>query len=173
MNKIKAWRLIYGLFDIFKKKSKDENEFAEDSTNDFVCDMNEHISEKCEYGDAMENLNEYERVFYVTQQLEMEVNNGGFSQFFYNSSGDFSGELVYAFNQIGAYKTAEICKKALEAFGREVPADREEREELMDRMESEEFDEILSQCDDDFYEYEDDLNALNYAYIMKYHNYFN
>lgn len=26
---------------------------------------------------------------------------------------------------------------------------------------------ILSECDDAFYQYEEDLNALNYAYVME------
>ena len=162
-----------GLFDIFKKKSKEDISSTTDDTNNYVVDMCTAICDKCQYGEAMENLNEFERVFYVAQLLEMEVNNGGFSQFFYNSSGDFSGELVHVFTEIGAMKTAEICKKALEAFGREIPMNRDEREEMLDEMESEEIDEILSECDDAFYEYEDDLNALNYAYIMKYKDNFN
>src|SRR5699024_12186272 len=40
--------------------------------------LNDYIGEKCQYGDKISVLNEYERVFFVTQQLEMEVNNGGF-----------------------------------------------------------------------------------------------
>lgn len=48
-------------------------------------------------GNNIEKLNEHERVFFITQTLEHEVNNGGFSQSFCNSSGDFSNELVDAF----------------------------------------------------------------------------
>ena len=127
------------------------------------------ICKKCEYGDDIEKLNEHERVFYVTQILEQEVNNGGFSQFFYNSSGDFSNELVDAFTKIGALKTAEICKKALAVFNGKVPTDRDEREELLDSLDC---DDVLSECDDEFYEYEDNLEELNYAYIMEHHSFF-
>ena len=63
-------------------------------------------------------------------------------------------------------------QKALAAFGREIPINRDEREEILDEMENEKIDKILSECDDAFYEYEDDLNALNYAYIMKYIDHF-
>lgn len=72
-------------------------------------------------------LSKPERIFYVTQTLEMEVNNGGFSQFFYNSSGNFSNGLVAAFSAIFAPKTAKICAKAISAFGQEIPVDRDER----------------------------------------------
>ena len=73
---------------------------------DFVIEMDQYIAEKCEYGDNMGILNEEQRVFYITQALEMEVNNGGFSQFFFNSDGVFANELVSAFERINATKTA-------------------------------------------------------------------
>ena len=101
-------------------------------TNDFVIALFEHIEEKCQYGDDMSVLSNSERIFYITQVLEMEVNNGGFSQFFYNSSGDFSNELVNAFTAICAPKTAQICKRALLAFGQDIPVDRDERQEMLD-----------------------------------------
>lgn len=138
-----------------------------ENIEDFIIAMNDHIGEKCQYGDKISVLNEYERVFFVTQQLEMEVNNGGFSQFFYNSSGDFSHELVHAFTEIGANKTAAICKKALGAFPQTFPVNRYERQEMLDEIESDEIEEIFDECDDEFYEYEDDLTTLNYEYIRK------
>ena len=160
------------MFDFFKKKPDETDNHVIHDENNFVVDMYGLICEKCKYGDAMENLNAFERVFYVTQELEAEVNNGGFSQFFYNSSGDFSNELVHVFTEIGAYKTAEICKKALSAFGRELPADRTERENILDEMDWDGINDILSQCDDAFYNYEEDLNALNRAYIMQHREFF-
>ena len=136
-------------------------------TNDFVIAMTEHLNEKTQYGEDMSVLSEAERIFYITQTLEMEVNNGGFSQFFYNSSGDFSNELVGAFAAIGANTTASICQKAIDAFGRDIPVDRDERQEMLDELESDELDEILEECDDAFFAYEDDLNELNYNFVVK------
>ena len=95
------------------------------------------------------------------------MNNGGFSQFFYNSSGNFSNELVKAFTAIGANATAAICQKAVAAFGRDIPVDRDERQEMLDELESEEINEILEECDDAFYDYEDNLNELNYSFIVQ------
>ena len=163
-----------GLFDIFKKKDKvvKENDNLEHiwnltDTNDFVVAMTEHLDNKTQYGEDMSALSEAERIFYITQTLEMEVNNGGFSQFFYNSSGNFSNELVGAFTAIGANVTATICQKAISAFGRDIPVDRDEREEMLDELESDEFDEILEECDKAFCDYEDNLNELNYNFVMK------
>ena len=162
-----------GLFDIFKKKTEFKKERSNvkhiwnlTDTNDFVVAMTEHLDKKTQYGDNISVLSEAERIFYITQKLEMEVNNGGFSQFFYNSSGNFSNELVSAFTAIGAKATAAICQKATSAFGRVIPVDRNERQEMLDEFENEEIDEILEECDSAFYDYEDDLNELNYNFVM-------
>ena len=156
-----------GIFDFWKKKI--ENSEEEIDKNALVIDTFSAIDEKCEYGDTMEKLNEYERIFYVVQILEQEVNNGGFFQFFYNSSGDHSNEIVDAFTKIGAHKTAEICKKALAVFSSKVPADREERQNLLESLDCED---VFDECDDAFYDYEDDLEALNYSYITKHQKFF-
>lgn len=144
-----------------------ENIWELTDADDFVIALMEHLENKTQYGDDMSCLSEAERVFYITQSLEMEVNNGGFSQFFYNSSGSFSNELVSAFTAIGANATAAICQKAISAFGREIPVDRDERQDMLDELECEEIDEILEECDDDFYNYEDNLNELNYNFVIK------
>ena len=163
-----------GLFDLFKKKDKAikgndnmERIWNLTDTNDFVVAMTEHLDNKTQYCEDMSALSEAERIFYITQTLEMEVNNGGFSQFFYNSSGDFSNELVGAFTAIGANTTASICQKAIDAFGRDIPVDRDERQEMLDELESDELDEILEECDNAFFAYEDDLNELNYNFVVK------
>ena len=163
-----------GLFDMFKKKDKVvkgnnnmEHIWNLTDTNDFVVAMTEHLDNKTQYGEDMSALSEAERIFYITQTLEMEVNNGGFSQFFYNSSGNFSNELVGAFTAIGANATAAICQKAISAFGRDIPVDRDERLKMLDELESDELDEIFEECDDAFFAYEDDLNELNYNFVMK------
>ena len=110
--------------------TKEENDM-----NDFIFDLLERIEEKCDYGYNISVLNQKERVFYVTQQLEMKVNNVGFSQFFVNKSGDFAGEIVAAYNEIGAKKTSKICDKAIKAIGKNVPTDWDARQDLLEKRE--------------------------------------
>ena len=159
-----------GTAEDFEKKSEAQGKTLADiwtieDETDFIIALDEYVGEKCNHGDAMERLSAQERIFYITQSLEMEVNNGGFSQYFFNSSGDFANELVAAFTEIGALSTAEICKKAVAIFGGEVPADTFDRDDVI--SDNEEFEEILNECDDAFYEYPDALTALNYEYVMK------
>lgn len=163
-----------GIFDLFKKTKVVKIDPVEVEADDIVIgvdvvDVFDNISKKCEYGDHIEKLNEHERIIFITQSLEQEVNNGGFSQFFFNSSGDFSNEVADAFVKIGALKTAEICKKALAVFGGAVPADRDERQEMLESLDG---DEMFDKLDDAFYDYEDNLEGLNSEYIMKYRDYF-
>ena len=134
-----------------------------------IFDVYEHICDKCEYGDSIEKLNEYERVFFVAQVVEAEVNNGGFLQFFDNSSGNFANEIVDSFTKIGALKTAKICEKAVAVFNGYIPTDRDERGDLLESLDC---DEILDECDDEFYEYEDNLEELNIEYIKTHSEFF-
>ena len=120
----------------------------------------------CDYGQQPDLLNPYERTIFVTQELEMEVNNGGFWQFFDNSSGQFANEIVEAFTKIGAHKTAEICKKAVAAFGQDIPVDWDERRAFLDRVPAS-VSSILEECDDAFFAYKEDLESLNASYIKE------
>lgn len=166
-----------GFFDIFKKKQATapsvpsvSAEVASlpqpENLTDFLIALDNRISEKCNYGQNIEKLNECEKTFFLTQALEMEINNGGFDQFFYNSSGNFAYETVTAFEAIGAVKTAKICRKAIDSFGKKIPKDRDKRIDLLDKYE-EDVSDILNECDDAFYEYEENLNQLNFDYIVK------
>lgn len=168
-----------GLFDCFKKHryvdmdEVDNEEVLPDKDyeiDNFVVDTFEAVALKCADGDRMEALSTHERTLYVTQTLEQEINNGGFSQYFYNSSGDLANELADAFAAIGAHKTAAICKRALSAFKGAVPTDRTERQTMLERMHCHK---LWEKCDDAFYEYEDDLESLNRAYILAHPESFN
>jgi hypothetical protein len=114
-----------------------------------------------------DNLTPAEQVFICVWDLEAQVNNGGFSQYFFNSSGDNIHAVVPALQAIGAFRAADIAKKAVAMLGDE-PAlgDREARQELLDSM-SEEDEERLSGLDDEFYAYPDDLTELLYSFVMQ------
>lgn len=141
--------------------------WAIDDVNDRIIALSEHVAQKCRYGIKMEALSQPERMFFIAQNVEIEVNNGGFSQFFYNSTGDFSAETVQAFLAIGAEKTAAICQRALDVVGQPLPVNRAERIELLEKIESDALAEALDSCDNAFYSCEEDLNALTDAYVMK------
>lgn len=139
----------------------------------FLIAMNSCISKKCNYGENITKLSSQERIFYVVMQLEAEVNNGGFSQYFYNSSGDWSNEVVKSYRAIGAIKVADICKKAITSFGADIPPNRDVREIFLNQFMNDEVNRILDECDNEFYEYSEDLLNLNYQFIIKNKDSFN
>jgi len=135
--------------------------------NSFIISMDNLLGEKCGYGESIEMLSTHEKVFYLNQIFEREVNNGGIAQFFYNSGDDFiANETLNSLREIGANKTAEMYKKVLDAFGCELPKLMIERSIFLDQIEHEISGEI-DKFNNEFYKYQDDLNELNYQYIMK------
>lgn len=156
------------MFDFLRKKKPGGPAlsalWAETDENRFVTALSARVEEKCAYGDDLAALSPAERVFYLTQTCEEEVNNGGFDQLFFNAGFDLR-ELPEAFRTIGAPKTAEICAQALAALGGEVPEDLEARREVLTSREGEALTVALGACDEAFLRYEEDLAALNAAYV--------
>ena len=62
--------------------------------------------------DIVRNLPAWQKAVYVTWILEAEVNNGGFNQFYYNSSGQFADLSEDAFKAMGAIKFAQLAHQA-------------------------------------------------------------
>lgn len=116
-----------------------------------------HISnalcEKSNYGEEFSKLNEYEKVFLVMDKLDMEVNNGGFDQFFHNTEGHYNDILVSSAEAIKAYNIAKICKKALAIYAKYVEEDSVIEE--------------LNTCDDAFYASEDSITGLSVQYAKE------
>ena len=138
---------------------------SSEDKNESIIELDNFIGDLCSYGDNMEILSEPQKQFYYNQCLEREVNNGGFNQYFYNSSGDFAHQTIQSLKAIGAYKTSEILQKAIDQFPEgKVPTDREERIELVEQIE-EEANEIWEELDQQFFQYSDDLSTLNLNFV--------
>jgi hypothetical protein len=63
-----------------------------------------------------------EQTAFCVDELEREVNNGGFEQFFLNSSGDYAQPVVDALRRIGAAQAAELVEEAILPIGATGPA---------------------------------------------------
>jgi hypothetical protein len=107
-----------------------------------------------------------EQVFRCIWELESEVNNGGFEQYYMNSSGDTAFAVEGALKRIGAHKCAKIVHCANDLFPRgEPPRDQRERQNLWSSI-CEESMEQLDELDQEFFQYPDDLSSLLYDYVM-------
>ena len=101
--------------------------------------------------DGKDELSSAERVVLSVEAIEREVNNGGFNQFFVNSSGDFAPYIVDSFNLIGCPQTAQLCQAAIDLLGIEDLFD-------VDAME-----EAACDADDNLMERFNALDAVYYA----------
>ena len=141
------------------KDSKDKNEV--------IIELDNKICNLSSWGEKLNKLNTSQRTFYYNQELEREINNGGFNQFYFNSSGNYAHEVIDSLVAIGANKTAEIVRKANSQFpSRKVPKDRDERQKVLNQIE-EKANEVWENFDQEFCQYEDDLNSLNLEFIKK------
>ena len=95
----------------------------------------------------------------LIDELEAEVNNGGFHQYFYNSAGDHTAETIQALEAIGALHMTDIVRRAAAMFpGGMPPKDCFTRQDILLKLFSDATG--FQDLDDEFYAYPDDLAAL-------------
>jgi len=63
--------------------------------------------------DVLDGLSAGFRAVYSTWWVEAEVNNGGFNQYFWNSSGEFARDAVAGFDLIGVPAMARLMERAI------------------------------------------------------------
>lgn len=83
---------------------------------------------------SLANLSVQEQKYFAVALLEGEVYNGGFDQFFSNSSGDYYYLAVDGLKELGALSSLSLVKEAADTiFGkRGPPVDRTERWQIME-----------------------------------------
>jgi hypothetical protein len=134
--------------------------------NEILIELSE--SDKTKFGkEDFDAQSVPQKVFSAIWALESEVNNGGFSQYFLNSSCETAGFVAEALDTIGAPRTAEICRRAIgRAFPEGLPSN-PEAISLGASDFSDETEEKLDALDQEFYQYPHDLTGLLFAYVSK------
>ncbi len=84
-------------------------------------ELSNHIPFVRRAEDSLDHLTPSERTFRLVDEVLLEVNTGGFYQYFENSSGDHALEAVGALETVRAGKTAALLKAAVELFGPSGP----------------------------------------------------
>jgi hypothetical protein len=142
-----------------------------DSDNDFAIAMSNLVYTR-EATIGFDALTEPERVVFCLDKLEQEINNGGFEQYFHNSSGDIAAVTPSALRAMGASQVATIVEKALELFpNSQPPIDQSQRQLQMESWGSEEQD-TLENINMAFLAYPEPLAKLERAYVQKHENFF-
>ncbi len=139
-----------------------------------MCPTKNHIlinlssSEKTSFGKedfASQSLPQ--KVFSAIWEVESEVNNGGFSQYFLNSSAESASFVVEALETVGAPETADICKRAIDTafpggLPQSVEAIRSAAAFFPDEVLA-----ALEPLDQEFFSYPHDLTGLLFAYVSQ------
>lgn len=94
--------------ELFNKASKEEKE-------DLIYYFTQKIRKEDNYGEvSFSKMPETLKTIYLINELESEVNNGGFLQFFTNSSGKYTNETIESLELIGANYTKSLLETAVE-----------------------------------------------------------
>ena len=106
------------------------------------------------------------RMVYATWQVEAEVNNGGYNQFFWNSLGEFADDAVAGFRLIGAREHAKMTQDAIAIYEKEKHThERFKRQGTMAAFSESYKHTSLNDLDKLFYHLTEDLSKLRIAYI--------
>ncbi|WP_299669368.1 DMP19 family protein [uncultured Polaribacter sp.] len=128
--------------------------------------IGEIIGKKIQEKDNFDQLNEYEKTFIYIDVLEQHVTEGGFIQFFFKSSGQFTHEIFQAYLAIKAKKTVDLLTEAIFLFP-EIPVPKNLRIRQQILMEKESNIDLWDDLDLQFEKYEDDILQLTLHYVRE------
>jgi hypothetical protein len=114
--------------------------------------IGEIIGKKIKKIDNFEELNEFEKTFIFIDIFENHTTDGGFETFFWNTAGQFSHEILEAYEKIGAKNTATIMYDSFLLFGEiPIPKNTDVRREILSKINPNSWinlDEKYYNCDD-------------------------
>ena len=105
-----------------------------------------------------------ERIILAIEALEREVNNGGYSQFFFNSSRAYAPIIVDALQRIHCPVAAKITQKALQIIQQASLTDEEIENGTWE--ENEVIKDARGECDSLVFECEDNIEENLFAFII-------
>ena len=106
-----------------------------------------------------------QRALWALWVVDGEVANGGFEQFFFNSSGSLMDESIDSAERVGADHHAQILRQAAALYpNSEVPEDRDERERLLQSF-PKSADRTLRALADRWYARDGELEQKMVAYV--------
>lgn len=115
---------------------------------------------------GQDSLTGEEKVVLAIEGLEREVNNGGYDQFFINSSKEYAPIVVDALNRISCADAALLTQQAIDVLGIKGQITVEAIDRIMED-ESTERDERLEEYNERYYEIVGDLAGPLLEFIKK------
>lgn len=126
------------------------------------------VTEAADIHQALLNSPDGLAAFYYIDELEGEVDNGGYNQYFYNTNGDHVEQTIWALNLLDFSELTENYEKAVAIWNNEKNDPR--LQSLYESGTLEDFSETykytdLSVCDDEFYALDTKLRAAKVTFV--------
>lgn len=123
---------------------------------------------KKEYETVM-SWNKSRQAIYMIWELEGEVNNGGYNQFYFNSSGQFYKHLPNALKLVGANRFADLTQRANVTFEKENPKITQRQDGTIEGFSESYENNPLNKFDDEFFNLykKEDLQKIQVDFIRK------
>jgi hypothetical protein len=109
--------------------------------------------------------NERQRRLIALGAIRGEVNNGGFHQFLFNSSGHLALDAALAAREAGEQDLDRLITSAMGRLGEPFPTDRDQRQSILAKVPDDAFDVL----DREYYDLEEshDLDAVMDRYVWQ------
>lgn len=108
------------------------------------------------------------QMVYATTGVEMEVNNGGFNQYFWNSTGQFQRQAIDGYKLIGATAHSELVAEAVQIQAKQEAKMKKFKDADTTTAFSESYkDNPLNKCDSKFYKLTENASALRIKFIRE------
>ena len=131
--------------------------------NQLLIDLSESTSTDFGHVDFSAQSNP-QRVFSAIWELESQVNNGGFDQYFRNCETDIILHAPIALKTISANTCATIVESAITLLAAPFLQDRDARADSLDEA-CDDLGDQLNTLDLQFFAYPDDLTELLFAFV--------
>jgi hypothetical protein len=132
--------------------------------NTYLIELSE--SDRTSFGriDFRDQIEE-QQVFSAIWELESQVNNGGFAQYFTSADGHTAHFAPTALRRVGANRCADVVTRALHAVSSgPLPDEQLAREQIINALDQES-QEALEAIDQEFFAYPDNLTELLVEYV--------
>ena len=86
------------------------------------------------YENDLKKFTNAQRYVFAVLWYDTEVNNGGHDQFYSNSTGIVCRDAADGFEEMGLWEAHENIVESMRRMGGDPPADRDERNELLDNL---------------------------------------
>lgn len=118
------------------------------------------------YRQQPEQLSAEEKNIVYIEELEREVNHGGFENFFSKKAGDYTRETLIALQSIQSVTFLQLLNQAMQKFPRGyVPSDQTKRQKILGLVLQQQAD-VFEDLNWEFYHYDEDLYGLMRTYIL-------